>query len=307
MTETSQPVPVRRRRRRRRRNYKPLILLLALVLVGLIIWGICLLAGSKKQDAPENPVTTTQTVPPETTQPTTQPPEEELPPVELTPEQTIEAFAKKNGLTMEDYPEKLVQMLARNPETEDYVLNFPLEYGKEHEIDISGYADYEGVPLFIQWDKQWGYLDYVGNQAGFSACGPTCLSMIAYYYTRDPAMTPAYMMEFAESNQYAFNGRGTMWTLFGQGAERLGLTERECTSEEIESEAKLAKILNSGKLIVANVGPGVFTEVGHYIVLVGYEDGKFKVNDPNSYANSEKMWEFEEFADQVKMMWAIGA
>ena len=307
MTETTQPVPVRRRRRRRRRNYKPLILLLALVLIGLVIWGICLLAGSKKDDPPEPTVPAVTTAP---TQTTTQPPEPTIPeptepPRELTPEEKIAAFAAEHGLTMEDYPEKLVLMLTRNPETEEYVLNYPLEYGKEHEIDISGYKDYEGVPLFIQWDKQWGYIDYVGNQAGLSGCGPTCLSMIAYHYTRDPSMTPAYMMEYAEKNHYGVAGSGTQWSLFGQGAEKLGLTERECTSEEIESEAKLAKILNSGKLIVANVGPGVFTEIGHYIVLVGYEDGKFQINDPNSYANSAKMWEFEEFSDQIKMMWAI--
>jgi hypothetical protein len=149
--------------------------------------------------------------------------------------------------------------------------------------------------------------DYAGNQAGLSGCGPTSLAMIAYYFTRNPEMTPAYMMEFAEANRYAYSGAGTQWTLFGQGAEKLGLSERECTSEEIGSEAMLARILNSGKLIVANMGPGVFTEYGHYLVIVGYEDGKFKINDPNSYEKSEKLWEFEEFSDQIKMMWAIGA
>lgn len=302
MTETTQP----NRPHRRRRNYKPLILLLAVVLVGLIILAVCLMAGSKKEDPPEPTKQTVTTVP---TQPTTEPtqPTEPTKPIPVTPEEKIAAFAAEHGLTMEDYPEKLVELLTKNPETEEYVLNYPLEYGKDHEIDISGYADYEGVPLFIQWDKQWGYIDYAGNQAGLSGCGPTSLAMIAYYFTRNPEMTPAYMMEFAEANRYAYSGAGTQWTLFGQGAEKLGLSERECTSEEIGSEAMLARILNSGKLIVANMGPGVFTEYGHYLVIVGYEDGKFKINDPNSYEKSEKLWEFEEFSDQIKMMWAIGA
>lgn len=302
MNEIHQPV----RPHRRRRNYKPLILLLAVVLVGLIILAVCLMAGSKKEDPPEPTKQTVTTVP---TQPTTEPtqPTEPTKPIPVTPEEKIAAFAEEHGLTMEDYPEKLVELLTKNPETEEYVLNYPLEYGKDHEIDISGYADYEGVPLFIQWDKQWGYIDYAGNQAGLSGCGPTSLAMIAYYFTRNPEMTPAYMMEFAEANRYAYSGAGTQWTLFGQGAEKLGLSERECTSEEIGSEAMLARILNSGKLIVANMGPGVFTEYGHYLVIVGYEDGKFKINDPNSYEKSEKLWEFEEFSDQIKMMWAIGA
>ena len=72
-----------------------------------------------------------------------------------------------------------------------------------------------------------------------------------------------------------------------------------------ETVKKLADILNSGRVIVAHMGPGVFTEIGHYIVIAGYEDGKFRVNDPNSYVNSEKLWEFEEFSNQIKMMWSF--
>ena len=64
-------------------------------------------------------------------------------------------------------------------------------------------------------------------------------------------------------------------------------------------------MLEDGRVIVANVGPGVFTEIGHYLLVVGYEDGKFQINDPNSPANSQKLWEFEEFADQIKMMWSF--
>lgn len=308
MSENQQPV--RRRRRRRRKNYRAQILLAAAVLlaVGLIlllIWGVSLLCRGEEPKATQPPQTQ-QTAP--STQPSesTAPEPTETEPPDTSPEGIIEAFAVQNGLSLSDYPDKLIELLARNPETEEFVLNYPLEYGKDHDIDISGYADYEGVPLFIQWDKQWGYIDYVGNLAGLSACGPTCLSMVTYYFTRDPAMTPAYMMEFSEANGYGKAGSGTFWSLFGQGAAKLGLSVKELTAEQIASEEKIAKVLDSGKLIVMNVSPGVFTEVGHYLLIVGYEDGKFRVNDPNSYANSEKLWEFEEFSDQIKMMWSFG-
>ena len=309
MNEVQQPVR-RRRRRRRRKNYRPLILLaaavlLAVALIILLIWGVGLML---KGDEPEQtePQQTQQTLPSEepTTGPTLPEPTETEPP-DTSPEGIIQEFAAQHGLSLSDYPDKLIELLGRNPEAEEFVLNYPLEYGKDHEIDISGYADYEGVPLFIQWDKQWGYIDYVGNLAGLSACGPTCLSMVTYYFTRDPAMTPAYMMEFSEANGYGKAGSGTFWSLFGQGAAKLGLTVKELTAEQIASEEKIAKVLDSGKLIVMNVSPGVFTEVGHYLLIVGYEDGKFRVNDPNSYANSEKLWEFEEFSDQIKMMWSF--
>jgi hypothetical protein len=41
------------------------------------------------------------------------------------------------------------------------------------------------------------------------------------------------------------------------------------------------------------------------MVIAGYEDGKFRINDPNSPANSQKLWAFEEFDQDVKMMWSF--
>lgn len=302
MNETTRPAPARRRRRRRRLNprFVILVLILAAVLVGLIIWGVSLIGSDDSgQTEPVHTQQSQQTEQTQQTQPTQ--PEETVPP-DTSPKGIVEAFAIENGLSLSDYPEKLIELLARNPETEEYVLNYPLEYGKPHEIDISGYADYEGVPLFIQWDKQWGYLDYVGNQAGLSACGPTCLSMVAYYYTRDPEMHPAYMMEFAEQNGYGKTGSGTMWSLFSEGGPQLGFTVQELPLVE----SRIIDALEEGKPVVVSVGPGVFTEIGHYILLVGYEDGKFRVNDPNSHANSEKLWALDEFSDSIRNLWAFG-
>lgn len=268
--------------------------------VGLMLWASALRKAPEDPPArTEPPVTTEATVPPETTEATEPPPP--------TPAEIVESYAAQHGYTLADYPEKLIELLGRNPQAEQFVLEYPMEYGKEHEIDISGHEDDEGVPLFIQWDKQWGYKDYVGNIAGLSGCGPTCLSMVVYHFTRDPQMHPAYMMEFAESDpQYATKGAATQWALFSKGAKEFGLNVKELTSEQIASEEKIAKVLEDGRVIVANVGPGVFTEIGHYLLVVGYEDGKFRINDPNSPANSQKLWEFEEFADQIKMMWSYG-
>jgi hypothetical protein len=217
----------------------------------------------------------------------------------------LELFASEHDLTLEDYPEKILELYERNPEAREYCMNYPLEYGKDHAIDISGYADYEGVPLFIQWDKQWGYKDYIGSVGGLSACGPTCLSMVTYHFTRDPEMTPAYMMDFAEENEYGLKGAGTQWSLFKLGAKKLGLDMKELNADQMTNEAYIAGVLDSGRIIVMNVKPGVFTTVGHYMLIVGYEDGKFKLNDPNSPANSAKLWDFDEFDQDIKIMWSF--
>lgn len=295
--------PVRRRRRRRRRSrLLPMTVLLVILFIGVIVWAVGTQPAQTDQTEPVHTQTT------EAPAPSTQPaePEPTEPPV-LTARDKIAAFAAQHGLSVEDYPEKLIELLERNPETEEFVLNYPLEYGKEHEIDISGYADEAGVPLFIQWDAQWGYRDYFGNVAGINGCGPTTLSMVAYYFTRNSAYTPAYMMEFAEVNGYGHKGQGTFWALFGQGGKKLGLTVKELTAEEIGSEQRIAAHLEKGELVVVNAAPGVFTEIGHYLVITDYVDGKFKINDPNSRENSEKLWDFDAFDGAVYMMWAFSA
>lgn len=301
--------PAQRRRNRLNPAFLAMILSIAVLIALLILLGMLsqrrglpiptpTTTASQPQSAPSAPAPEPEpTEPPATTAPTEPP--------EPTVEEIISEFAAEHGLTLADYPEKLIELLKRNPETREYVLNYPLEYGKPHTADISGYADFEGVPLFIQWDRQWGYEDYAGNVAGLSACGPTCLSMVAYHFYRDAKYTPVYMMKFAEENKHANAGTGTQWSLFQKGAKELGLNVQELTLEQSQTESYIAKTLESGKVIVMNVRPGVFTTVGHYLLLTGYEDGKFKVNDPNSYANSEKLWEFEEFSDQVRIMWAM--
>lgn len=302
MNQPAAPVRRRRRRRRLRPQFLLTVFVLTAILIGLIALCVKITSNSKEPELTQ-PVTTTvptvTTTAPVTETTTTAPTEP------LTPMEELELFAQEHDLTLADYPEKILELYERNPEAREYCMNYPLEYGKDHEIDISGYADYEGVPLFIQWDKQWGYKDYIGSVGGLSACGPTCLSMVTYYFTRDPEMTPAYMMDFAEENGYGIKSAGTQWSLFKEGAKKLGLDMVELTSEQMQNEKQIAKVLESGRIIVMNVKPGVFTTVGHYMLVVGYEDGKFKLNDPNSPANSEKLWDFDEFDQDIKIMWAF--
>ena len=42
-----------------------------------------------------------------------------------------------------------------------------------------------------------------------------------------------------------------------------------------------------------------------YIVLIGIEDGGFRVNDPNSRIRSEQLWTYEALEEQVRNLWVI--
>ena len=52
---------------------------------------------------------------------------------------------------------------------------------------------------------------------------------------------------------------------------------------------------------------GDFTTTGHFIVLVGIEDGKIKVNDPNSKERSNLLWDYERLEYQIKTLWEFSS
>ncbi len=63
--------------------------------------------------------------------------------------------------------------------------------------------------------------------------------------------------------------------------------------------------LKKGNPIICSMGPGDFTTAGHFIVLVGVEEGKIKVNDPNSKERSSKLWDYETLEPQIKNLWVF--
>lgn len=214
-------------------------------------------------------------------------------------EQQVMEYAKAHGVTFGDYPSSLIALLERNPETEAFVLEYPL--WETVEYDLSEYENSSSVPLFMQWDQRWGYEKYGSDVIGITGCGPTCLAMVGYYLTGDDWYTPANVAAFAWEEGYYSPGSGSSWTLISRGGVELGLDVTEIPLVK----KRITDNLGAGNPIICAMGPGDFTESGHYIVLTGMEDGKFRVNDPNSRANSERLWSYEEIEDQIRNIWVI--
>jgi hypothetical protein len=215
--------------------------------------------------------------------------------------ETISAFAEENSLSLDDYPESLVRLLARNPEIEDFVLSYPLEHDKEHSVDLSDCVNTGSVPLLMQWDKRWGYITYGDDVAALTACGPVCLSMAALYVTGDASLSPGRIIEFSKENSYCVYGSGSSWTLISEGGEKLGLDVTELPLVE----SLITDNLKDGHPIICIMGPGDFTTSGHFIVMTSYEDGKIKINDPNSRERSSMLWEYDDIYDQILNLWVI--
>ena len=209
-------------------------------------------------------------------------------------------YAKKHGYSYGDYPESLIDLLARNPETEAFVLEYPSR--REEKYDLREIADRETVPLFLQWDRRWGYRRYGSDVMGITGCGPTCLAMVGYYLTGDgDTFDPAAVAEFAELNGYYASGYGSSWTLISEGGVKLGLDVTEIPLVK----KRMTDNLEVGNPIICAMGAGDFTSTGHYIVITGLKDGMFVVNDPNSVENSEMLWSYERIEGQIRNLWVI--
>lgn len=202
---------------------------------------------------------------------------------------------------LEEYPEGLLELLIKNQETLDFVLDYPNKKDQTISIDIN--EDYkEGeVPLFLQWDKRWGYSNYGEKMIAINGCGPTCLSMVTVYLTGDTSYNPRKIAEFSQREGYLDENSNTAWELMTIGAEKIGLQSRELPLDEWV----MSKELQNGNLIICSMGEGDFTSMGHFIVLTGYENGMFIVNDPNSIIRSSEKWYYSTLSPQIKNLWSF--
>lgn len=214
------------------------------------------------------------------------------------------AVAVGVGLRQPQAPAEIMDFVRRYPEAHAFAENYAAEHGKRHSIDLMDELSGGGIPLFIQWDRRWGYERYGTNYFGVNGCGPTCLSMVACALTGDAGLDPLTVARLSEAKGWYASGVGTSWALMTDGAEALGLNAGE---GEI-SEAYIREHLSRKTPMICSMRPGDFTDGGHFIVLTGVdEDGGIRVNDPNSPANSARSWPADVLVEQIKGIWRYSA
>lgn len=202
------------------------------------------------------------------------------------------------------YSTTLINILHKNHETLDFVYNYPEDHLKAVDNDISAEvweAKNGIIPLFLQWDKRWGYMELGDGIMANNGCGPTCLSMVVTYLTKSKDYSPAVMAKYAMDEEYYVDGHGTAWSMMSSGCEDFGVRAYELGL----SELSMAEALEKGDPIIACVSEGDFTDGGHFIVITGYKDGQFSVNDPYSVINTQKKWDYNRLAPQISGLWAF--
>lgn len=168
------------------------------------------------------------------------------------------------------------------------------------------------VVYFNQADAAWADIIYDTRKnktqtIRSGGCGPVSMAIV-YSSLKQEIKTPADMAEFAMKNGYCAAPQGSYRSLFTRGAEELGL--RSCYAGDDLEEA--LTYLSDGCLVVALMGPGIFCEGGHFIVIRGItEDGKVLIADCWNEKNNEKEFDINVINDNLKQdghqcLWVIG-
>lgn len=199
----------------------------------------------------------------------------------------------------DNVPPEIVEFVEKYPEAKSFATNYNAYADSDKPISIEKELKTDGIPLFIQWDKRWGYKDYGGNYVGIAGCGPTCLSMVLCGLTEND-LNPYEVATFSNEQGYYTYGQGTSWNLMTEGAAALGVYSESGTI----SEEYILDNLSKDTPMICSMKPGDFTYTGHFIVLAGIdENGNIIVNDPNSPKNSAKSWPVEKLVPQIKAIW----
>lgn len=206
----------------------------------------------------------------------------------------------------DSYPQDLIDLVIRNSETVDYVYSYKdrEKYNAKKlttNITSSYYVDGD-VPLFLQWDRRWGYRNYGSEMMGLAGCGPTSLAMVIRYFDKNSTVNPYDIAQYSEKNGYLSKDNSTSWSLFEKGLSNYGLK----SVDVVPVEARMKKALDDGKILVASVKPGIFTSRGHILVIKGYNSkGDFLINDPNSIVNTNKTWTYDELKNEIRKIWGV--
>ena len=168
---------------------------------------------------------------------------------------------------------------------------------------------------YMQTDSRWKDVDYSapGEKTTIekAGCGPTCAAMLIETLT-GKTFTPVDACKWALNKGYKALNQGTYYSYFVPQFEAHGLScERLNTSniygdKDSSVHKKAFDLLKRGYYLIACMGEGLWTSNGHYVV-VWWEDGFVRINDPASKASVRLYGDTKTFKEQVKYYWAIDA
>ena len=176
------------------------------------------------------------------------------------------------------------------------------------EVLTGGVVD---IPYFCQSAEAWKDQPYGTDTIGPYGCGPTVMAMAVASMTETDT-DPEAMAAWAVEHGYWARRSGSYHSIVMGTARAFGMEAEAFPSRDVDD---LRAALWDGKMLVALVGPGHFTNGGHFIVLHGATlDGSVLVADPANRDRSLTTWDPQLILDELSAsrssggpLWAVSA
>lgn len=177
------------------------------------------------------------------------------------------------------------------PETDPSLTTLTQRGGQE----ILTGGSYE-IVYYNQADPSWCDQPYGEDTLGKYGCGPSVIAMAVSSLTNQE-VNPAQVADWASKSGYWARHGGSRLAVVDGAAKTYALTVESCPvcdSEHLRLE------LSSGKIAVALMSAGHFTQGGHFILLRGVTlDGQILIADPNSRERSLAIWDAQLILDEL--------
>ncbi len=211
-------------------------------------------------------------------------PAEELP---ITPNQPAASSAE---VSAKDPPPDTVNPSTKEEQTEA-ILSLT-----ENQLSDEALLTQELV-YYNQKSDEWKDCAYGEDKIGGYGCGPTaCAILLSTLLKKE--ITPAEMADWAVENGCYIQNGGSYHMIIPLACRSYGLSVTGYSSDESD---KVLEALKNGALVGVIMGPGHFTQSGHFIVLYGVtEDGELMLADPASESNTNTLWDAETVFSEAK-------
>ncbi len=203
---------------------------------------------------------------------------------------------------IEEYPDSILKVYYNNTDNIDFVYNYPF-----HKNDYASmtYTDNElnseTVPALYMSDSRWGYETIGGRYIMTDGCGAAALAMahLAVFHNADA--DPVTIARLAEENDCIGGVFGGIRIQdIGRLAELMGfaVTEHNYEEGDVLSEEELRAALDtSGTVVLAAMDGDTFG--GHALIIRGYDENGYYINDPADKKNTETVWNFDIFKNEL--------
>lgn len=165
------------------------------------------------------------------------------------------------------------------------------------------------IPNLYMEDRRWGY-ELIGGRPIFSGgCAVVSISMVYVGLTGDGYYDPVRVSRVAEELDASGFLGGVRNSDIGNICEAIGLKYNGYNFDPDEGgsgspdEKQMKEILDKGRPLILNMKGDTFGS--HAMVLRGYDESGFILNDPANREKSARTWTFDELAPEMLRYWEV--